>query len=50
MFPTFVGRIKYEGVMVGMTYVGDEAQAKRSILKLTYPIQHGIVTDWDDMV
>ncbi|KAJ7817772.1 actin 2 [Mycena olivaceomarginata] len=27
----------------------DEAQAKRSILSLKYPIEHGIVTNWDDM-
>ena len=52
-FPAIVGRAKYENIMVGMNdkdaYVGEEAQAKKGVLNLKYPIAHGMVKDWDDL-
>jgi actin len=53
VFPSIVGRPKTEQAMMGSAkkefYIGDDAQARRGILHIRYPIEHGIVTNWDDM-
>ena len=53
VFPAVVGRPKNASAMQGVTqkteYIGDEAQQKRGVLNLAYPIRTGIVEDWDDM-
>ena len=54
VFPTIVQKPRHRGFMVGMDqrdrYVGDEAQVRRAgVLTIHYPIERGIVTNWDDM-
>lgn len=48
-----VGRPKHTRVMAGALqddlFIGRKAQDYRGLLKIKYPMEHGIVTDWDDM-
>lgn len=37
------------GALEGDVFIGRKAQEFRGLLKIKYPIEHGIVTDWDDM-
>jgi actin-related protein len=52
-FPCIVGRPKQANAMCGADnkdiFIGSEAEAKRGILTLKYPIGHGIIENWDDM-
>lgn len=52
-FPSYVGRPKHVRAMAGAregdVFIGPMAQDLRGLLKINYPLEHGIVTDWDDM-
>jgi len=54
VFPSYVGRPKYKKVLPGSMhepeyFVGSEAEQNRGLLKLRYPLEHGIVENWTDM-
>ena len=53
VFPACVGYPKYASGMVGGDkkefFIGADAEAKMGVLKLNYPIEHGVVNNWDDM-
>ncbi|KAN0063257.1 Centractin [Thecaphora frezii] len=52
-FPSFVGRPKHQRVMAGAIegdiFIGRKAQELRGLLKIRYPMEHGIVKNWEDM-
>ncbi|KAI9162998.1 Actin-like protein [Paramyrothecium foliicola] len=53
-FPSWVGRPKHlrvlAGALEGDVFIGQKAATElRGLLKIHYPLEHGIVTDWDDM-
>ena len=51
VFPTIVGKPKTPGIMVGLdqkdVYVGGEANEKRTVLNISYPIKQGVIQDWE---
>lgn len=53
VFPNLTGRPVYDKSTISKSknncYIGDEAQNYRGLLSLRYPIERGIVTNWDDM-
>ncbi len=48
-----VGKPKYNGIMFGMNdekkYVCDQVDEMKGLLELSYPIEHGIINNWDDI-
>uniref|UniRef100_A0A669DJ79 Actin related protein 1B n=2 Tax=Oreochromis TaxID=8139 RepID=A0A669DJ79_ORENI len=52
-FPNYVGRPKHVRVMAGALegdlFIGPKAEEHRGLLSVRYPMEHGIVTDWNDM-
>jgi len=52
-FPNYVGRPKHTRVMAGSlegdSFVGPKAEEYRGLLHIAYPMEHGIVQDWNDM-
>lgn len=53
LFFCSIGRPKHVRVMAGAlegdTFIGPKAEEHRGLLYIKYPIEHGIVTDWNDM-
>lgn len=37
------------GALEGDLFIGPKAKEHRGLLNIKYPIEHGIVTDWNDM-
>lgn len=52
-FPSFVGYPKHDRIMLGAVegdnFIGKRAQELRGLLKVKYPLEHGVVTNWSDM-
>lgn len=53
VWPTLIGYPRYESIMTDVDhytrdyYIGEEAINLRGVLRLVYPITHGVVEDWD---
>lgn len=51
--PSYVGRPKHvrtmAGALEGDVFIGPPAADHKGLFKINYPLEHGIVTDWDDM-
>ncbi len=53
VWPTLIGYPRYESIMTDVDhytrdyYIGEEAINLRGVLRLVYPISHGVIDDWD---
>ncbi len=53
VWPTLIGYPRYESIMTDVDhytrdyYIGEEAINLRGVLRLVYPITHGVIEDWD---
>ena len=52
-FNSYVGRPKHEKVMITTVeqneFIGDIAEKFKGVLKISYPISHGIIDGWKDV-
>lgn len=52
-FPSILGTPKVPGVVAGLgaddVFVGAQARAKRALLLLNYPLQRGLIVDWEGL-
>lgn len=53
VFPSIVGHPKHVRIMAGAvegdTFIGKRAEELRGLLRVSYPMEHGTIIDWDDM-
>lgn len=53
VFPSIIGRPKNPQMMLGVKrqeyFVGDAAQQMRGVLTLQYPVENGVIKNWDDI-
>ncbi|CRK99117.1 CLUMA_CG012108, isoform A [Clunio marinus] len=53
IFPNYMGRPKHVRIMAGALegdlFVGPKAEDHRGLLSIRYPMENGIVNDWNDM-
>ena len=49
VFPTCIGYPKYGNIDKELKFFGADAEAKRGVLNVIYPINQGVITNWDEM-